>query len=164
MQTAGSVGGLLDCVVRCDGRLGIGRLLDDGLRDLGVRVTALVQRAACECSDAWRCCQLPANALALPLDILVVELRQDIHRLLPSTPLSLDARCLCRCIMQPMYMNVYRFLEEAIFWVEATRMLSEYIWAAGCIQGRLFDYGACDSAQVWCMRRYTRLVHAVFLA
>jgi hypothetical protein len=42
---------------------GVGRLLDDGLRDLGVRVTALVQRAACECSDAWRCCQLPANAL-----------------------------------------------------------------------------------------------------
>jgi hypothetical protein len=42
---------------------GIGRLLDDGLRDLGVRVTALVQRAACECSDACRCCQLPANAL-----------------------------------------------------------------------------------------------------
>jgi hypothetical protein len=33
---------------------GIGRLLDDALRDLGVRVTALVQRAACECSDA--CC------------------------------------------------------------------------------------------------------------
>ncbi len=30
---------------------GLGRLLDDGLRDLGVRVTALVQRAACECSD-----------------------------------------------------------------------------------------------------------------
>jgi hypothetical protein len=42
---------------------GIGRLLDDGLRDLGVRVTALVQRGACECSDACRCCQLPVNAL-----------------------------------------------------------------------------------------------------
>jgi hypothetical protein len=54
---------------------GIGRLLDDGLRALGVRVTALVQRGACECSDAWWCCQLPATALALPLDILVVQLR-----------------------------------------------------------------------------------------
>ena len=36
-----------------------------GLRDVGVRVTALVQRAACECSDACRCCQLPANALCV---------------------------------------------------------------------------------------------------
>jgi hypothetical protein len=61
-----------------------------------------------------------------------------------------------------MYMIVYRFLEEPIFWVEATRMLSEYIWAGG-IQGRLFDYGACDSAQVWCMR-FTRLVHNVIPA
>ena len=59
----------------------IGRLLDDALRDLGVRVTVLVQRAACECSDACRCCERPANALALPLYILVVELRQNIHRL-----------------------------------------------------------------------------------
>ncbi len=42
---------------------GTGRSLDDGLRALGVRVTALVQRAACECSDACQCCQLPANAL-----------------------------------------------------------------------------------------------------
>ena len=50
-----------------------------------------------------------------------------------------------------MYMNAYRFLEEAIFWVESTRMLSEYIWSGG-IHGRLFDYCACDSAQVWCMR------------
>jgi hypothetical protein len=41
----------------------IGLLLDDGLRDLGVRMTALVQRGACECSDACRCCQLPATAL-----------------------------------------------------------------------------------------------------
>jgi hypothetical protein len=81
---------------------------------------------------------------------------------LRSTPLSLHVRCLCRCIMQPMYMNAYRFLEEPIFWVEATRMLSEYIWAGG-IQGRLFDYGACDSAQVWCMQ-YTRLVHNVIPA
>jgi hypothetical protein len=39
------------------------RAHDDGLRDLGVRVTAVVQRGACECSDAWRCCQLPATAL-----------------------------------------------------------------------------------------------------
>jgi hypothetical protein len=54
--------------------------IDDGLRDVGVRVTVLVQRAACECSDAWRCCQLPDNALALPLDILVVQLRSTyIH-------------------------------------------------------------------------------------
>jgi hypothetical protein len=78
---------------------GIGRLLDDGLRDLDVRVTALVQRAACECSDACRCCQLPANALALPLDILVVELRQN------STPLSLYTRCLCLDIMQTMHIE-----------------------------------------------------------
>jgi hypothetical protein len=41
-------------------------------------------------------------------------------------------------------------------------MLSEYIWAGG-IQGRLFDYGACDSAHVWCIR-YTRLVHNVIPA
>ncbi len=83
---------------------GIGLLLDDGLRDLGVRVTALVQRAACECSDACRCCE-PANALALPLSILVVELRQNIDRLLKSTPLSLYARCLCLDIMQPMHVQ-----------------------------------------------------------
>jgi hypothetical protein len=62
----------------------IGRLLDDGLRDLGVRVTALVQRGACACSDACRCCQLPASALALPLDSLVVHLRQNIHALRSS--------------------------------------------------------------------------------
>ena len=54
---------------------GIGRVLDDGLRDLGVRVTALVQRAACDCRDACRCCELPANALALPLHVLVLPLR-----------------------------------------------------------------------------------------
>ena len=48
-------------------------LLGDGLRDLGVRVTALAQRAACECSYACRCCQLPAKALALALDIMVVS-------------------------------------------------------------------------------------------
>jgi hypothetical protein len=42
---------------------GTGRLLDDGLRALGVRVTELVQRDACECSDACRCCQLPANRM-----------------------------------------------------------------------------------------------------
>ncbi len=42
---------------------GTGRSLDDGLRALRVMVTALVQRAACECSDACQCCQLPANAL-----------------------------------------------------------------------------------------------------
>ena len=59
-------------------------LLDDGLRDLGVRVTDLVQRAACECSDACWCCELPANALVLPLYILVVELRQNIHTLRSS--------------------------------------------------------------------------------
>jgi hypothetical protein len=52
----------------------IGRiLLGDGLRDLGLRVTALAQRAACECSYACRCCQLPAKALALALDIMVVS-------------------------------------------------------------------------------------------
>ena len=56
-------------------------LLDDGLRDLGVRVTDLVQRAASERSDACWCCELPANALLLPLYILVVELRQYIHTL-----------------------------------------------------------------------------------
>ncbi len=45
-----------------------------------------------------------------------------------------------------MHMDVYRFLEDPIFWVETTRMLSEYIRAWG-IQGRvLFDYGTCDSA------------------
>ena len=60
---------------------GIGRLLDDGLRDLGVSVTALVQRGACACSDACRCCQLPAHALALSLDRLVLLLRQHIHTL-----------------------------------------------------------------------------------
>ncbi len=80
---------------------GIGRLLDDGLRDLGVRVTALVQRAAYECSDACRCCQLPANALALPLYSLVVELRQNIHALqsslciLYSSTASTTASFLC---------------------------------------------------------------------
>jgi len=58
---------------------GIGRLLDDAQRDLGVRVTALVQRAACECRDAWRCCELPANVLALTVCILV-ELHQIIYR------------------------------------------------------------------------------------
>jgi hypothetical protein len=85
------------------------RRIDDGLRDLRVRVTALVQRAACECSDACRCCQLPGTALALP-----------------------------------MYMNVYRFLEEAIFWVksESSRILSEYIWAGG-IQGHLSCLDVC---------------------
>ncbi len=31
--------------------------------------------------------------------------------------------------------------------MEATRILSQYIWAGG-IQGRLFEYGACDSARV----------------
>ena len=55
---SGEYRGLSDCVV-CDVMV-----LDDGLRDLGVRVTALVQRAACECSDACRFCQLPANALS----------------------------------------------------------------------------------------------------
>jgi hypothetical protein len=84
---------------------GIRRLLDDGLRDLVVRVTALVQRAACECSDTWRCCELPANALALPLDIWVMELRQNIYSLLKSTPLSLYARCLCLDIRQPMHIE-----------------------------------------------------------
>ena len=44
-------------------------LLDDGLCGL-VRVTALVQRAACKCDACW-CCELPANALVLPLYILV---------------------------------------------------------------------------------------------
>ena len=38
-------------------------ILDDGLRDLGVMKTALVQRGACECSDACRCCELPGTAL-----------------------------------------------------------------------------------------------------
>ncbi len=68
-------------------------------------MTALVQRAACECRGACRCCELPADALALPLDILVVELGQNIHRLLKSTPLSLYARCLCLYIMQPMHIE-----------------------------------------------------------
>ncbi len=58
---------------------GIGRVLDDTQRDLGVRVTGLVQRAACECRDAWRCGELPASALALPVNILV-ELHQIIYR------------------------------------------------------------------------------------
>jgi hypothetical protein len=53
--------------------------IDDSLRALGVRVTALVQRGACECSDACRFCQLSASSLALPLDSLVLELRQNIH-------------------------------------------------------------------------------------
>ena len=50
--------------------------LDDGLCDLGVSVTALVQRAACKCSDTCWCCELPASTLVLPLYILVVELHQ----------------------------------------------------------------------------------------
>ena len=58
---------------------GIGRLLDDAQRDLGVSVTALVQRAACECSDACLCCELRVNALALPVYILV-ELHQIMYR------------------------------------------------------------------------------------
>jgi hypothetical protein len=45
----------------------IGRLLHNGLRDLlhdlRVRVTAVLQRGACECSDACCCCELPATAL-----------------------------------------------------------------------------------------------------
>ncbi len=136
--------GLLYMLLEVMRKPALRRRIDDGLRDLRVRVTALVQRAACECSDACRCCQLPATALALPLDILVVELWQDIHRLLRSTPLSLHARCLCRCRMQPMYMNVNRFLEEVIFWVESesSRILSEYIWAGG-IQGRLSCLDVC---------------------
>jgi hypothetical protein len=104
-----SIGGLLDCVVSCDGPLrccmplevmsrltgdrasdtlrrrilhrGIDCLLDDALSDLCVRVTALVQRAACKCSDACWCCELPANVLVMPFYILVVELRQNVHTL-----------------------------------------------------------------------------------
>ncbi len=83
----------------------------DGLRDLGVRVTALVQRAACECSDACRCCQLPANALALALNILVVELRQNIHTLrsclciLYSSTAS-TASFVCVCVWGGVYVCV----------------------------------------------------------
>ena len=55
---------------------GIGRFLDDAQGDLGVSV---VQRAACACRDACRCYELPANALALPVYILV-ELHQIICR------------------------------------------------------------------------------------
>ena len=62
----------------------IGRLLDDGLRDLRVSVPALVHRGACACSEACRCCQLPAHALALPLDSLVLLLRQHIRTLRSS--------------------------------------------------------------------------------
>jgi hypothetical protein len=47
---------------------GIGHLLDDGLRDLGVRVTALVQRAACECSDGMHAAV--ASCLPMPLPCL----------------------------------------------------------------------------------------------
>ncbi len=53
-------------------------ILDGGIGRL------LVQKGACQCSDACRCCQLPANALALSLDSLVVELRQNIHTLRSS--------------------------------------------------------------------------------
>jgi hypothetical protein len=77
---------------------GIGRLLNDGLRDLGVRVTALVQRAAREYSDACRCCQLPADALAR------------------SAPLSLYARCLCRYIMQPMSIECI-YVPPEFWWI-----------------------------------------------
>jgi hypothetical protein len=63
---------------------GIGCLLDDGLRDLRVRVAALLQRAACECIDACRCCQLSSKSLALPLYSLAVEIRQNIRRLQSS--------------------------------------------------------------------------------
>jgi hypothetical protein len=85
---------------------GIGRLLDDGLRDLGVRVPALVQRAACECSDACRCCQLPANALALPLDIVVVQIRQNIHTL----------RSYEYCVTPPLliYIFVYKYVYDVL--------------------------------------------------
>ena len=57
---------------------GIGRLLDDTQRDLGVIVTALVERAVCECTDACRVCELPGNALALSVYILV-EIHQKIY-------------------------------------------------------------------------------------
>jgi hypothetical protein len=60
----------------------------------GVRASALVQRATYECSDAWRCCQLPVKALALSLYILVVELRQNIRRLRISLCNSL---CILYC-------------------------------------------------------------------
>ena len=50
-------------------------LLDDGLGDLGVRVTALVQRAAWQSTAACRSCQLSVNALALPVHLLVLKLR-----------------------------------------------------------------------------------------
>ena len=63
---------------------GTGRSLDDGLRALGVRVTALVQRAACECSDACQCCQLPANALCATSIYAGIQLLRNIHRLRSS--------------------------------------------------------------------------------
>jgi hypothetical protein len=69
--------------------------------DLGVRVTALVQRAARQSPAACRSCQLPANALALPLHLLVL---QNVHRIVKISPLSLYARCLCLYIMQPIHM------------------------------------------------------------
>ena len=58
-----------------DSARGIGGLFDDGLGDLGVRVTALVERAAWQSTAACRSCQLPANALALPVHLLVLPLR-----------------------------------------------------------------------------------------
>ena len=90
----------------------IGRLLDDGLRDLRVSVTALVQRGACECSDACRCCQLPANALALPLRSLVVELRQNIHALRSSLCIlhSLTAYTTASTNLFSSFTSIYMYL------------------------------------------------------
>jgi hypothetical protein len=55
----------------------IGRLLDGTKCDLGLSVTALVERAVCGCNDACRCCELPGNAIALPVYILV-EIHQNV--------------------------------------------------------------------------------------
>jgi hypothetical protein len=43
-----------------------------------VIVTALVERAVSKCTDACRCCELPGNALALPVYILVRSTRMCI--------------------------------------------------------------------------------------
>ncbi len=86
---------------------GIERLLDDTQRDLGVIVTALVNRAVRECTDACRCSELSGNALTLSVYILV-EIHQNIHMVLQSTSMSLSLffRWLC----------VYVYIISKIFW------------------------------------------------
>jgi hypothetical protein len=76
---------------------GIGLVLDDTQRDMGVNVTALVQRAVYECTDACRCCELSGNTLALPVYILV-EIHQKIYMVLQNTPMSLSLCVRCSCM------------------------------------------------------------------